>query len=278
MTQYLKTNWDYNSENLVEVFDELPLWAAPFGLKLLDEIKYKKGIRAIDIGFGAGFPLTELAMRLGKDSKIYGIDPWDTAVERAQKKIDFYGIKNIEIIKGFAESIPLNDNSVDLIVSNNGLNNVNDLDQSLSECARIIKSGGQFIHTMNLNNTMFEFYSAMKKVLTKQDHNCCLDSLKDHIYKKRKPLDLYLEQIQSHGFNIICVTHDAFEYKFVDGTTMLNHHFIRLAFIDSWKEILPKDKQKEIFKLIEQELNEKAEEDGILKLSVPFVVIDCERQ
>ena len=76
MTKYLNTDWDYNAERRVEVYDELPLWAAPFGKKLLEGIKYKKGIKAEDIGFGAEFPLTEIAMRLGKDSIIYGIDPW----------------------------------------------------------------------------------------------------------------------------------------------------------------------------------------------------------
>lgn len=45
MTHYLKTNWDLNAAELVEVFDELPLWAAPFGLKLLNGIKYKNFIR-----------------------------------------------------------------------------------------------------------------------------------------------------------------------------------------------------------------------------------------
>ena len=72
--------------------------------------------------------------------------------------------------------------------------------------------------------------------------------------------------------------HDKFEYKFVDGTAMLHHYFIRLAFIDSWKEIVPENKQKEIFGLIEEELNKQSQTDGIVKLSVPFVVIDTEKQ
>ncbi len=165
MTHYLKTEWDYNSKTLVEVFDELPLWSAPFGLKLLDGINYQRGMQVVDIGFGAGFPLIEIAMRLGKDSKVYGIDPWEAAIHRAEKKIDFYGVKNIEIIQGVAGNIPLNEHSIDLIVSNNGLNNVADLDEALSECSRIMKTGGQFIQTMNLNDTMVEFYSVMEKVL-----------------------------------------------------------------------------------------------------------------
>ncbi|MDO8896789.1 MAG: class I SAM-dependent methyltransferase [Bacteroidales bacterium] len=278
MTDYLETDWDYNSERLVEVFDELPFWGAPFGLKLLDNIRYKKGIKVLDIGFGAGFPLTEIAMRLDKDSKVYGIDPWDSAVDRAEKKIGFYNIKNIEIIRGVAEEIPLSDNTIDLIVSNNGLNNVTDLDKSLSECTRIIKKGGQFIQTMNLNDTMIEFYSAMEKVLTDLKLDNSLIAMHDQIYRKRKPLDQYIDLIKSKGFSIVKVIHDKFEYKFVDGKAMLNHYFIRLSFIDGWKDIVPNDRQKEIFRLIEDELNEKSQVDGIMKLSVPFVVIDTERQ
>jgi arsenite methyltransferase len=277
MTEYLKTDFDYNSNLLVELFDELPFWAAPFGLKLLDQINYRKGIIALDIGFGAGFPLTELAMRLGKESKIFGIDPWNAAVDRAQKKIQFYGIKNVEIIRGVAENIPLNDNSIDLIVSNNGLNNVNDLNQSLSECARIMKSGGQFIQTMNLNNTMIEFYLVMERVLKDMALNHCLDLMREHIYKKRKPLNEYTDLIKKHGFLLKSVIHDQFDYKFVDGTTMLNHYFIRFAFMDGWKSVIPLDKQADVFKTIEDILNKQSQRDGILKLSVPFVVIDCVR-
>ena len=263
---------------LVEVFDELRLWAAPFGLRLLDNIKYKKGIKAVDIGFGAGFPLTEIAMRLDNNSKIYGIDPWDGAVDRAEKKIEFYNIKNIEIIRGDAENIPLPDNEIDLIVSNNGLNNVTNLDKSLSECARIIKKGGQFIQTMNLNDTMIEFYSAMEKVLTDLHLFDSLTAMQNQIYKKRKPLDEYLDLIESQGFYINNVIHDRFEYKFVDGTAMLNHYFIRLAFIDGWKEIVSVNRQNEIFGLIEEELNKKSVTEGVMKLSVQFVVIDAEKQ
>ena len=278
MKGYLKTDWDYNSEKLVEVFDELPFWAAPFGLKLLDNINYKKGIKAVDIGFGAGFPLTEIAMRLDQNSKVYGIDPWDAAVNRAEKKIEFYKIQNIEIIRGVAENIPLPDNEVDLIISNNGLNNVADLDKSLSECARVIKKNGQFIQTINLNETMSEFYSVMEKVLKDSKLTDSLTVMQNQIYKKRKPLDQYLNLIKSHGFSVKNVIRDKFEYKFVNGTTMLNHHFIRLAFLDGWKEIVPTNRQEEIFGLIEEELNKKSLSDGIMKLTVPFVVIDTEKQ
>ncbi|MBS2098101.1 class I SAM-dependent methyltransferase [Carboxylicivirga linearis] len=278
MKTYLQTNWDFESDELIEVFDETPLWSAPFGLKLLEDIKYKKGIKALDIGFGAGFPLTELAMRLGTTSKVYGIDPWEAAIRRAEKKIKIFGISNIEIIHGDIENIPLESNSIDLVVSNNGLNNVEDLEQSLMECARISKPGAQFIQTVNLHETMMEFYSALEKVFNQLNLTDSIEQMHQHIYKKRKPLDKYLKMIENAGFTVESVTHDQFNYHFADATAMFNHFFIRLAFIDSWKELVPPEQYEQVFSKVEEALNKKAEQEGVLKLSVPFVVIDSRRK
>ncbi|MFA6599080.1 MAG: class I SAM-dependent methyltransferase, partial [Ignavibacteriaceae bacterium] len=164
MKKYLTHNLDVNK--LINVLDELPLWSAPFGLKLLDAIDYKPSIVVLDIGFGTGFPLTELAMRLGESSTIYGIDPWKEAIVRAKNKIDSYGITNITIIEGVAESIPLDNKSIDLIVSNNGINKGKNIHKVFSECSRVLKPGGQFVQTMNLDKSMFEFYSLLESILS----------------------------------------------------------------------------------------------------------------
>jgi ubiquinone/menaquinone biosynthesis C-methylase UbiE len=277
MTGYLNTNFDLNSDNLIELMDEVPLWSAPFGLRLLENINYRINISALDIGFGAGFPLTEIAMRLGDSCKVYGIDPWETATKRTEKKLGFYGIRNVEIIRGVAEDIPLDNDSVDLITSNNGINNVSDLNKTLSECSRIIKKDGQFIQTMNLNNSMIEFYSIMEKVLKNVGMENELVNMEKHIYEKRKPLKEFTTMIKKHGFIVDSVIHDQFDYKFVDGTTMLNHYFIRLAFLDGWKSIIPIDRQREIFKQIEKLMNQEADINGYFTLTIPFVLIDCKK-
>lgn len=277
MTQYLKTNFDLNSDDFVELFDELPLWSAPFGLKLLDKIKFEKKITALDIGFGAGFPLTELAMRLGETCKVIGVDPWKAAIKRVNKKIQFYGINNVEIIEGSAENIPLDNDSVDLITSNNGLNNVKDLNQTLAECSRIIKSKGQFVQSINLDTTMIEFYEIFEKLLYELNMNSELQKIKMHIYRKRKPLDEFLGMIEKNGFVIKEAEQNKFEYKFADGTAMLKHYFIRMAFLNEWKSIIPNEKQAQIFKELELRMNENAESAGVFKLSIPFVVIDAKK-
>ncbi len=278
MTKYLLNNFNLNSESQVDLLDELPVWSGPFGYKLLDNVILKKNISVLDIGFGTGFPLTELAMRLGNTCKIYGIDPWETAIIRLKKKIDFYELKNIEIIQGIAENIPLDKDSIDLITSNNGINNVEDIPKVIEECFRIMKSGGQFIQTMNLENSMIEFYDIFKRTLKEENLGELVEDVNNHIFSKRKPLEEIKDLLEQKGFSIKKIIHDKFEYRFVDGTTFLNHYFMRLAFMDSWIKIVPHDRLKEIFSIIENKINKESKKLGYFKLSIPFVVIDCEKK
>jgi ubiquinone/menaquinone biosynthesis C-methylase UbiE len=255
--------------------DELPLWSAPFGLTLLDHVKYKPGITALDIGCGAGFPLIELAMRLGKTSTVYGIDPNPEALACVNRKIQDLSITNIQLIEGMAEEIPLGDRTIDLIVSNNGINNVSDINKVLGQCARAIKPGGQFVLSMNLNKTMHEFYDQMQQVLMEFRMYKEIDLMKSHIYEKRRPLKEIIDMLQDHGFEITGLEQDEFSYQFADAAALFSHHFIRTAFMPSWMKLLPEDKAEEIFEIIKFRLDEQAREAGFLKLSVPFAVINA---
>jgi len=273
MKRYLENSFDLTK--LVDVLDELPIWSAPFGLKLLDYIDYKPNISALDIGFGTGFPLTEIAMRLGETSTVYGIDPWSEAAERVRRKIDCYRIGNVKIIEGEAESIPLPDSSIDLITSNNGLNNVADIDKAFEECSRVVKKGGQFIQTMNIEKSMFEFYDVLESVLSGLQLNEEVELMKQHIAHKRPATTGITTKLRALGFEIKDLEYAQFCYRFTNGTAMLNHYFIRLAFMGSWVALLPKERKEEIFDEVEVQLNKQAERLGGIKLSIPYVMINA---
>jgi len=118
-----------------------------------------------DVGTGTGFPLVELAQRLGSKCRVVGVDPSPDALARAQSKLDVWGVSHVELIVARAENLPLDTASVDLVISNNGLNNVDDLSTALSECARICKVGAQLVLTFNLPGTFIECYSVLEQVL-----------------------------------------------------------------------------------------------------------------
>jgi ubiquinone/menaquinone biosynthesis C-methylase UbiE len=265
-------------KELISVIDDLPLWSAPFGMKLLDTIKLKKGINVLDIGCGLGFPMVEIAQRLGASSKVIGIDPWREAIERCEQKIRKYNITNVKVIEGVAEHMPFDDNYFDLIVSNNGINNVQDMKKALLECRRVSKLGAQFVLTMNLERTMIEFYDVFEEVLKSEGLKDEILKMKNQIYDKRKPLEEVKTLLINSDFKIKRIDDDSFSMNFLDGTTMLNHSLIKYWFLKGWENILEYNNIEEVFEQTENKLNEIALQKGELQLTIPFVTIECIRE
>ncbi|NNG27299.1 MAG: methyltransferase domain-containing protein, partial [Ignavibacteriaceae bacterium] len=212
---------------------------------------------------------------LGTSSTVIGIDPWKEAIDRCEQKIKKYNITNVKVIEGVAEKMPFEENYFDLIVSNNGINNVEDMKQSLSECRRVSKKGTQFVLTMNLEETMIEFYDTFEEVLKANGMNNEIKKMKEHIYSKRKPLDEIKTLLIKSGFTISAIHHESFYYNFNDATAMLNHYVIKYWFLTEWKKILIDDDLEKIFEQTENRLNETAKKNGELQLTIPYVTIDC---
>jgi hypothetical protein len=147
----------------------------------------------------------------------------------------------------------------------------------LEECCRISNAGAQLVFTFNTDKTMIEFYSVLEEVLFEKNMLNEIKLMKEHIYKKRSPVEEYAKRLNENGYVINEIDCEEFAYKFVDGTALLNHFLITLSFIESWKDLIPKDRQGEIFEEIENRLNELAEINGSLTLTIPFVLIDCKR-
>lgn len=179
MTEYLSYKFD-DTPDLVETFDEVPLWSASFGLLLLKHLELKPNLTVIDIGSGAGFPLMELAERLGKSGKLYGLDPWKNASEQVRRKIKNYGLSNVEIIESSAEQIPFNDDLIDLIVSNLGINNFDHPQVVFQECRRVLKPNGKLALTTNLNGHWKEFYDIFETTLEQLGQDKIIDKLTVH--------------------------------------------------------------------------------------------------
>ena len=258
-------------------YDDLPLWSAPFGLTLLDTIRMKTHINVLDIGSGSGFPMLELAERMGKTCMVYGLDPSEEAVTMITAKKAAKGIELAKIIRGTAEAIPFPDGYFGLIVSNNGLNNVRDQAASLAECYRVADAGAQMVLTMNLPYTMIEFYDVFEETLLELGMDDNVVKMQEHINDKRKPVEYWKDLITGTGFMINTINVDGFKQRYSDGTAFLNHFLIRTAFKESWKTILSEDQVEPVFKIIEQKLNVIALNYGELVISVPFVCFDCRK-
>ncbi len=277
MKKYLNDNFNFDNPELVSSIDELSIWSAPFGMKMLDVIEMKTNMNYLDVGFGTGFPLIEIVQRLGPTCTATGIDPWIGAHERTKAKLKQYGLTNVSLHNGTAEKMAFDDNTFNLITSNNGLNNVENEPAAYAECYRVCKTNGQFVFTYNLPETFAEFYLEFEKVLTDFGQPSKIEKLRAHIHKKRKTIVETKEIVLNNGFKIEQIITDSFKWRYTDGSAMLNHWFIRLAFLDSWIEIPEKEDQEKIFDELEKRINKEAEKNGCFNMTIPFTVFNCKK-
>jgi len=104
----------------------------------------KPGETVLDLGSGGGIDVLLSARRVGPTGKAYGLDMTDEMLALARENQRKAGVQNVEFLRGEIESIPLPDNSVDVIISNCVINLSADKDRVLREAFRVLRPGGRF--------------------------------------------------------------------------------------------------------------------------------------
>lgn len=102
------------------------------------------GDTVIDLGSGAGLDLLLASEKTGEGGHVIGIDMTDAMISKARENIKKSGKKNIEVRKGIIEEMPVDDNSVDWIISNCVINLSPEKERVFSEMARVLRPGGKF--------------------------------------------------------------------------------------------------------------------------------------
>lgn len=103
-----------------------------------------QGDVVLDLGSGAGNDAFVVAKIVGKNGRVYGLDFTEEMIERANENKSKLNIDNVSFILGDIEKIPLDSNSVDVVISNCVLNLVPDKQAAFKETYRVLKQGGHF--------------------------------------------------------------------------------------------------------------------------------------
>jgi len=108
------------------------------------------GETVLDIGSGGGIDCFEASRRVGPSGRVIGIDMTDTMLEIARRNAPVvaknlgHPSSNVEFRKGIADTMPVNDGTIDLIISNCVINLAPDKRKVFREMFRILKPGGRF--------------------------------------------------------------------------------------------------------------------------------------
>ncbi|MBO6514978.1 MAG: class I SAM-dependent methyltransferase [Bacteroidia bacterium] len=271
MTAYLNASFDYTTDELVGSYDDLPVWSSVPGNLLLEHLHYSENQTVVDIGPGTGFPLLPMAARFGSSSRVYGVDLWESALKRVKEKIRVRNVRNVELYKTNASEMPFSAQSVDMVTSNLGINNFEQPDEVVQECFRILKPGGYLYLTSNLVGTFSRFYDEFVSVVKEVGSIQTLNQLQQHVDARAtsQRLDSLFTQ---HGFLNHSTIETIYSITYCNGSAFLNDYFIIMAFLPSWKEIVPQEQHEQIFSQLEDRLNKIAEEENGLKLDVPIAL------
>jgi arsenite methyltransferase len=100
------------------------------------------GETVLDLGSGADVLVS--ARRVGPTGRAIGLDMTDEMLELARANAAEAGVENVEFVKGYIEDIPLEDESVDVVISNCVINLSADKRKVVAEAARVLRPGGRF--------------------------------------------------------------------------------------------------------------------------------------
>jgi arsenite methyltransferase len=104
----------------------------------------REGETVLDLGSGAGVDVLISARRVGSTGRVIGIDMTDEMLDLARRNAADANVFNVEFRKGFLEQLPLEDASVDVVISNCVINLSRDKSKTLAEATRVLKPGGRF--------------------------------------------------------------------------------------------------------------------------------------
>jgi SAM-dependent methyltransferase len=107
----------------------------------MDELR--PGETVVDLGSGAGMDAFLAARAVGPEGRVIGVDMTDAMLEQARKNAEALGLGNVEFRQGLIEALPLEDESVDVVISNCVINLSPEKQRVWDEAYRVLRPGGR---------------------------------------------------------------------------------------------------------------------------------------
>ena len=134
--------WLYEADQLSSIPDGASLASLGCGNPTA-VAELREGETVLDLGSGAGIDVLLSARRVGPTGFAYGIDMTDEMLALARKHQEEAGATNVEFRKGVIEDFPLDDGTVDVVISNCVINLSADKPAVFAEMHRVLEPGGR---------------------------------------------------------------------------------------------------------------------------------------
>jgi arsenite methyltransferase len=130
----------------IEMLESLPVDVTSLSLGCGDPVSIaslKRGETVLDLGSGGGIDCFLAGQRVGDTGHVIGVDMTPAMLEKANASKAKMGVKNVEFRQGNIEALPVEDNSIDVVMSNCVINLSPDKPSVFREVIRVLKPGGR---------------------------------------------------------------------------------------------------------------------------------------
>jgi len=133
----------FDARHLDRIYDTAPVRLQRARTRQL--LDARPGDRVLDLGCGAGHLTTELAVEVGPDGRVIGLDQQAGMLASAAAKAEARALDNCSLVLADATSLPLGDNVCDRLVAVQVLEYVPDVAGALAEAHRVLAVGGRAV-------------------------------------------------------------------------------------------------------------------------------------
>ena len=186
-----------------DMMEKISKWVyAPFAKRIVENLEpLERSVVILDLSIGPGFLSIELN-KLLPDTRIIGVDPSSEMLQVAKRNTEKAGMSNFETKLGRAEEMPLEPNSIDLVVNQSSLHDWENPKRGFSEILRVLKSGGMLvIEDCNKSCPKWKVWLSSLQILI----TCGREAVKGHSesYKTAFTLEEVVDLLKEAGFEEI---------------------------------------------------------------------------
>ena len=249
-----------------------PDWRDRFDTLVNEQVKLPAEGLFLDVNCGTGAYAIELAERVQGKGEVIGTDPNAERVEIARAKAQVKKIDDVSFEQASATDLPFRDEQFDAVIGDASLAAPEELEEMLTEMARVASPGATVVFKMTTRGSFDEFFSIYWEALLESEIVDEVWGALETLINERGSKSDAESMARRVGLREVEAILSREGFLFDSGDEFMESPLIRDTVLDEWLAIVPEDKRQDVYKRIVS-LIERERHDGPFEVSIKATIL-----